>query len=149
LADEKVFKAGIVDINTGELRKFQYNPETLKDDRFVTIASIAVPGLNTPRYQFVAGGDTTVSFSLFLNALNHPKGGQGILDDIIWLRSRTFPTRSSNVLQVAPSKVMLVWPGLYNVKGILTTCNLEYTAFFPDGKPKHCNISIEIKKEYI
>lgn len=145
---EKVFKAGIIDINTGELRKFQYNPETLRDDRFVTISSAVVPGLNTPRYQFVAGGDTTVTFELFLNATNHPEGGQGILNEVIWLRSRTFPTRSGNIMKVAPAKVMLVWPGLYNVKGILTSCNVEYTAFFADGKPKHCKISIEIKKEY-
>jgi len=145
---EKVFKAGIADINTGELKLFQYNPEKFKDDRNVIYSSLTIPGLYSTRDQFVSGGSTTISFELFLNAINHQKGGQGILDDIIWLRSKTFPIRSDNILKVAPPKVMLIWPGLYNVKGILTTCNIEHTAFFPDGKSKYCNISIEIKKEY-
>lgn len=148
MAEQKIFKAGILDLNTGQLKEFQYNPEKLKDDRFATYSSITIPGLNTPRYQFVSGGETVVQFDLFLNALNHKNGGQGILEDIIWLRSRTFPTRSGNILKVAPAKIMLIWPGLYNVKGILTSCNLEYTSFFENGKPKHCNISVEIKKEY-
>ncbi len=145
---EKIFKASIVDLNNGDFREFQYNPNMLRDDRFVVLSNSTVPGLATPRYQFVAGGDTVITFSLFLNALNHKDGGSGILKDIIWLRSRTFPIRSDNALKVAPAKIMLVWPGLYNTKGILSSCNLEYTAFFPDGKPKHCNIAVEIRKEY-
>lgn len=145
---EKVFKASFVDLNTGEMKQFQYNPENWSDERFINYASIVIPGLNFPRYQFISGGDTVIQLRLFLTALNHSRGGQGILDDFQWFRSRTYPKREGNALKVAPTKILFIWPGLYSSKCIMTSCNAEWDAFFPDGKPKYGYVNIELKKTY-
>lgn len=145
---QKVFKASFVDLNTGEMKKFQYNPEKWNDERLINYATIVIPGLDLPRYQFISGGDTVIKLRLFMNALNHPQGGTGILNDFQWFRSRTYPKRSSNVLKVAPTKMLFVWPGLYSSKCIIVTCSAEWESFFPDGKPKLGYINMELKKTY-
>lgn len=143
---EKVFKAAIVDLNTGEVKQFQHNPDQWTDERFVEYATNTIPGISMPRYQFVAGGETIIRFRLWVNALNHKNGGSGILNEFMWYRKKTYPIRSYNILKVAPPKVLFIWPGMYSSKCIISSCNAEWTDFFPDGKPKHGYINMELKK---
>lgn len=144
----KVFKASFIDLNTAEKKDFQYNPENWSDERNINYATIVIPGLDLPRYQFISGGETVIQLRLFMNALNHPRGGKGILNDFQWFRSRTYPKRSSNVLKVAPPKMLFIWPGMYSSKCIITACNADWTYFFPDGLPKYGYINLELKKTY-
>jgi hypothetical protein len=145
---EKVFKAAIVDYVTQEMKEFQYNPETLSISKSMNFSAITIPGLNMPIYQFVSGGEEIVDIRLFLNALNHKKGGDGIKQEYLWFKKRTTAKRSSNHLDVVPSKVLLVWPKIGTSKCIISSCNVEWTSFFKDGKPKTGEMTLELKKTY-
>ncbi len=145
---EKVFKGAIVDMSTNEIQYFQYNPETFSVNRAMNYAAITIPGLDRPIYQFVSGGEDIIDVKLFLSALGHEKGGQGILDIYFWFKDRTYTKRSDNILQVAPPKVLWVWPKIGSAKCIIDTCNIEWQAFFPDGLPKYGDLTLTLKKSY-
>lgn len=146
--DEKVFKAAIVDYDTQESKAFQYNPETFSNSKSMNFASITIPGLNMPIYQFISGGEEIVNIKLFLNALNHKDGGKGIKSDYTWFKKRTVAKRSSNHLEVAPPKVLFVWPKIGTSKCIISSCNIDWTSFFKDGLPKTGELTLELKKTY-
>ncbi len=145
---ERVFKGAIIDMNTAEIKKYQYNPEGFSVSKSMNYAAITIPGLDRPIYQFVSGGEDVIDLKLFLNALNHPRGGQGILSEYTWFKDRTQVTRSGNMLKVPPPKVLWVWPNIGSAKCIMSSCNIEWTAFFKDGFPKLGEMTIELKKSY-
>ncbi|MDF2615504.1 MAG: hypothetical protein K0Q47_159 [Sedimentibacter sp.] len=145
---EKVFKAAIVDYNTQEMKEFQYNPSSFSNNKSINFSAITIPGLNMPIYQFVSGGEEIIDIKLFLNALNHPKGGAGIKSDYLWYKKRTVAKRASNMLDVAPPKVLFVWPKIGTSKCIISSCNVEWTSFFKNGLPKTGELTLELKKTY-
>lgn len=51
--------------NTGEVRRFQYNPTTFEYSRGVTYASIDAPGMEYPDTQFVKGNAREFDLDLY------------------------------------------------------------------------------------
>ena len=47
--------AYLVDTITRERLAFQYNPNEIVDSKSTTYATLVVPGMSHPRYQYVAG----------------------------------------------------------------------------------------------
>lgn len=142
----KVFKAAISDIESGEVREFQFNPTYWTEEKTVNYAVITIPGISLPRYQFVSGGENIINFELFFNGISHRNGGQGVLSYYNWLKKLMTPQRSNNILKVPPKKVLFIWPGMYSVRSILTACTANWESFFPDGKPKYGRLFIQLKE---
>lgn len=55
--------AYLVDVVTRERLAFQYNPNDIVDSKATTYATLVVPGMSHPRYQYVAGDARKISFT--------------------------------------------------------------------------------------
>ena len=53
--DQQPIKGYLVDADTGERLEFQYNPNSISDEKSTDYATIKIPGMSNPRYQYVAG----------------------------------------------------------------------------------------------
>lgn len=60
-----------------EIRMFQYNPETLQDTKGNNYQQKEIPGGSLPLYQWVAGGERLISFSVFFTNDIEPLGEDG------------------------------------------------------------------------
>jgi hypothetical protein len=49
---------------TRESLEFQYNPDEIADEKSADFATIKVPGMSHPRYQYVSGGARCIVFKL-------------------------------------------------------------------------------------
>jgi len=96
----------LVDVETGEVLPFQYNPEEITDDKSTDYAAIKIPGMSHPRYQFVAGEPRRISFPLQLF-----KGP--VKEEVEWIRSLLYPEHAGTMLKNAPHKVLLFLGLLY------------------------------------
>ena len=60
-------KGYIKNKNTGEVKKFLYNPSGISDSRAVTFSEINAPGSSYPKFQYVNTGARTFTLELFLS----------------------------------------------------------------------------------
>ena len=104
--DQKNITAFLVDIETGETLDFQYNPSEITDEKSTTYASIKIPGMSHPRYQYISGEPRRISFKIQLF-----KGP--VRENVAWLRSLLYPEHSGAMLKNAPHQVLLVFGDLY------------------------------------
>ena len=51
---------------TGEIRKFQFNPEAFSDSQNFNYSVISSPCSSYPKFQYVGTGERTISLNLFL-----------------------------------------------------------------------------------
>lgn len=87
---EPYTKGFLVDTVTGERLTFQYNPETFDITKQPKWATIEVPGLSNPKYQYVGGGEKKISFKLdFYRAPGMT--GDKIAKILDFLESLTYP----------------------------------------------------------
>jgi hypothetical protein len=56
----------------GNARAFQYFPEQINDSKGVNYSSRNIPGGSHPLYQFISGGDRTVSFTAIFTSDENP-----------------------------------------------------------------------------
>lgn len=59
-------KGYIKNKDTGEVRKFMYNPSSISDSRVVNFSEINSPGGSYPKFQYVNSGARTFTLELFL-----------------------------------------------------------------------------------
>lgn len=103
---EKETTAFLVDIETGDYLDFQYNPHEITDDKSTSFATIKIPGMSHPRYQFVAGEARKLNFKL-----QFFKGP--VRENVAWLQSLLYPEHAGTMLKNAPHKVLLIFGDLY------------------------------------
>lgn len=48
--DQQPIKGYLVDADTGERLEFQYNPNSISDEKSTDYATIKIPGMSHPRY---------------------------------------------------------------------------------------------------
>lgn len=53
-------------IDTGEVRQFQFNPESFSDSQNFNFSTISSPCSSYPKFQYVGTGERTISLNLFL-----------------------------------------------------------------------------------
>jgi phosphoribosylformylglycinamidine synthase len=105
-ADLKKTTGYLVDVVTRESLEFQYNPDDITDEKSTDFATIKVPGMSHPRYQFVAGEARKISFKLSLF-----KGP--VKRKVAWLQSLLYPQHEKTMLKNAPHKVLFFFGDLY------------------------------------
>ena len=74
-ADLKKTTGYIVDVVTRESLEFQYNPDEITDEKSTDFATIKVPGMSHPRYQYVAGEARRIAFKI--SFFKGPVQGEG------------------------------------------------------------------------
>lgn len=104
--DQKSITAYLVDLTSNERLEFQYNPENISDSKSTDYATIKIPGMSHPRYQYVAGGARQLNFkiSLFM---------KDVKKNVEWLQALQYPTHEGTMLKNAPHRVLLVVGDLY------------------------------------
>ena len=60
-------KGKILNMGTGEIREFCYNPSSILDEKAIIYEETIVPGYSGPVYQYVAGGARTISLDILIS----------------------------------------------------------------------------------
>jgi hypothetical protein len=105
-ADLKKTTGCIVDVVTRESLEFQYNPDEITDEKSTDFATIKVPGMSHPRYQYVAGEARRITFKV-----SFFKGP--VKKKVAWLQSLLYPQHEKTMLKNAPHKVLFFFGDLY------------------------------------
>lgn len=102
----QTMQAYLVDVDTGERLEFQYNPNEIVDEKSTAYASIKVPGMSHPRYQFVAGEARRISFKIEL--FRGP-----VKERVKWLQSLQYPEHDGTMLKNAPHRALFIFGDLF------------------------------------
>lgn len=142
--DKKAISGYLVDVKTNEKLEFQYNPENISDSKSTDYATIKIPGMSHPRYQYVSGGSRQINFRLGL-----------FMDDVqkkvSWLQSLQYPTHEGTVLKNSPHRVLLVLGDLYTgLECIVKQVKVSYFGLFEPETllPKQAEVDISLE-EYV
>ena len=139
-------------------RAFQYWPEALTDSRGDSgWQEKVVPGGSHPLVQWTAGGGRRLSFTVFFGRDEHPseleeenENNVDVAAALAWLRYYTYPKYEQNSVKVySPLPLLLVFPGTQigivsdEMLCVMTSCDITYHAWFPNGTPKIAEASLE------
>ncbi len=142
--DRKEIKGYLVDVATGERLEFQHNPNDIGDDKSAAYATIKIPGMSHPRYQYVAGEPRRIVFKLELF-----KGP--VKQKVHWLRSLLYPEHSGTMLSNAPHRVLLIFGELYpGVTCVVRQVKARYFHMFDHETllPQRAEVEI-VLEEYV
>lgn len=120
-----VHKGSLIDVETGEIFEFQYNPQTIKDSNGAVWTKNMVQGKHHPLLQYAGGSGRKISFDLrfYMGYRN-----KTVLEQVNWLRSLCYPdTLSDAIPHRAPHRVVLNMGNLY--KGlvcVVETAEIEW-----------------------
>jgi hypothetical protein len=132
----------IVDVVTREKLAFQHNPDEISDEKSTDYASIKVPGMSHPRYQFTAGEARRITFKLTLF-----KGP--VKEKVAWLRSLLYPELEKTMLRNAPHKVLFFFGDLYpGLVCIVRGVRVRYFHLFEAGTllPQHAEVELTLEE---
>ena len=132
----------LVDVVTRESLEFQYNPDEITDDKSTDFATIKVPGMSHPRYQYVAGEARRINFRLTFF-----KGE--VKKKVAWLQSLLYPQHEKTMLRNAPHKVLFFFGDLYaGVPCIVRQVRVRYFHMFDASNllPQHAEVEITLEE---
>ncbi len=119
-----------------------FNPEEYNVSRSVNYAKLDVPGTDSPIMQFISGGETSLSMTLFFDTQNEyiRKTSDDVRDymqpilDALWIDGKLH----------APPEAAFSWGGCF-FKGIITDAKQSFTMFLPSGVPVRARLEITFK----
>lgn len=132
----------LVDVVTRESLEFQYNPDEIADEKSTDFATIKVPGMSHPRYQYVAGEARRISFKLTFF-----KGP--VKKKVTWLQSLLYPQHEKTMLRNAPHKVLFFFGDLYaGVPCIVRQVRVRYFHMFDQTNllPQHAEVDLTLEE---
>ena len=132
----------IVDVVTRESLEFQYNPDEITDEKSTDFATIKVPGMSHPRYQYVAGEARKISFKV-----SFFKGP--VREKVSWLQSLLYPQHEKTMLRNAPHKVLFFFGDLYpGVMCVVRQVRARYFHIFDRDSllPQHAEVDLTLEE---
>lgn len=132
----------LVDLATNDRLEFQYNPDTITDSKGTDYATIKIPGMSHPRYQYVSGGARQINFRLGLFMRDVQK-------KVSWLQSLQYPTHEKTMLKNAPHRVLLVVGDLYpGVECIVKQVKVNYFGLFDPATllPQQAEVDLALEE---
>ena len=141
-ADLKKTTGYLVDVVTRESLTFQYNPDEITDEKSTDYATIKLPGMSHPRYQFVAGEARKIAFKLVLF-----KGP--VKKKVAWLQSLMYPQHAKTMLMNAPHKVLFFFGDLYpGTICIVRQVRVRYFHMFDKDNllPQHAEVDLTLEE---
>ena len=141
-ADLKKTIGYIVDVVTRESLEFQYNPDEISDEKSTDFATIKVPGMSHPRYQYVSGEARRITFKV-----SFFKGP--VKDKVAWLQSLLYPQHEKTMLRNAPHKALFFFGDLY--PGTLCVVRQVRTRYFhmfdkDNLLPQHAEVELTLEE---
>lgn len=141
-ADLKKTTGYLVDVVTREKMSFQYNPDEITDEKSTDFATIKVPGMSHPRYQYVSGEARKIVFKLVFF-----KGP--VKKKVAWLQSFLYPQHAKTMLKNAPHKVLFFFGDLYTgTLCIVRQVRVRYFHMFDKDNllPQHAEVEITLEE---
>ena len=132
----------LVDVVTRKKMSFQYNPDEINDEKSTDFATIKVPGMSHPRYQYVSGEARKISFKLVFF-----KGP--VKKKVAWLQSFLYPQHEKTMLKNAPHKVLFFFGDLYTgTLCIVRQVRVRYFHMFDKDNllPQHAEVEITLEE---
>ncbi|MCE5314002.1 MAG: hypothetical protein ABFD49_07005 [Armatimonadota bacterium] len=132
----------LVDVVTRETLEFQYNPDEITDEKSADFATIKIPGMSHPRYQFVAGEARRIAFTIVFF-----KGS--VKQKVAWLQSLLYPQHEKTMLKSAPHKVLFFLGDLYpGVICIVRQVRVRYFHMFDKDSllPQHAEVEMALEE---
>ncbi len=119
-----------------------FNPEEYNVSRSVNYAKLDVPGTDSPIMQFISGGETSLSMTLFFDTQNDYI--RKTSDDV-----RDYMQPIMNALWIdgklhAPPEAAFSWGGCF-FKGIITDAKQSFTMFLASGIPVRARLELTFK----
>ncbi|OPZ83699.1 MAG: hypothetical protein BWY76_02162 [bacterium ADurb.Bin429] len=134
--------AYLVDTVTRERLAFQYNPNEIVDSKSTTYATLVVPGMSHPRYQYVAGDARKITFTVTFY-----KGD--VRRQVAWLQALLYPTHQGTMLQQAPHPVLFFFGELYpGIACLVREVRAHYAYLFDPAtlQPQRADVEITLEE---
>ena len=146
-AEIQILDHDAVDAARGLPRKFsvQFNPAEYTLTKGAQIAEIAIPGLDSPLLQFVAGQNEKLSLDLFFDSTD--KGGMGA--GAVGVDEETKKFYQLVKIQPkthAPPRLLFHWGKGLNFRCIVESITQKFTLFSPHGIPLRATLSVTFRE---
>lgn len=126
-----------------------YNPAEYTIEKSNTFQSVAIPGLEAPVQQFVAGNAKTLTMKLFFDTYTRTRGE---IEDV-----RNHTGKIMKLLDIdpelhAPPVCEFIWgehpqtPGKLAFKAIIERINQNFTLFLDSGTPVRATLDVTFKE---
>jgi hypothetical protein len=138
----KALTAYLVDTVTRERLAFQYNPNDIVDGKSANYATMVIPGMSHPRYQFVAGDARKISFTVTFYQKDVKK-------NVNWLQSFLYPTHGGTMLKQAPHHVLFFFGELYpGTLCIVREARAHYSYLFDPATllPQRADVEVTLEE---
>ena len=120
-------------VETGQIKKFQYNPSDFTDGQIFNYNILSSPCSNYPKFHYVGSGERTFSISLFIRGTKGEP--QNYLDFFENLRAKG---------RFDMPKLVIFAFGNYVKKCIITEIDRQFTDFNEDLSPREVTISLSL-----
>lgn len=129
--------------STGQILRFQYNPEEFTDDIQVEYRDIKSPGISYPIYQYIGGEPRRVEFTLFLDNMENRGGTNKVRETINYLNS-FLPVANKGARYTPPPELIFAF-GWFVKTCILEAMPTRYTMFDRNLQPMRAEVDIVLK----
>lgn len=136
-----------IDDSRGLFKQFsvQFNPTEYTLSKGAQIAEIAIPGLDSPLLQFVAGQNEKLTLDLFFDSTD--KGGMGA--DAVSVEDQTRSFYQLVKIQPkthAPPRIVFHWGSGLNFRAIVESISQKFTLFNPHGIPLRATLTVTFRE---
>jgi hypothetical protein len=146
-AEIQILDHDAVDAARGLPERFsvQFNPAEYTLTKGAQIAEIAIPGLDSPLLQFVAGQNEKLSFDLFFDSTE--QGGLGAGAVSVEEETRSFYQLVKIQPKThAPPRLRFHWGRGLNFECIVESITQKFTLFSPHGVPLRATLSVTFRE---
>ena len=128
-------------LESGNILKFQYNPETFEYSRGATFAEIVAPGMSYPVTQYVHGNSRSIPIELFY----FDKPYTGVIDKHKSFIEGLLPPESNSSNYVKPPEVLFVY-GDFIKKCVVEECTFKIEEYDTWGRPTMARFNFTLRQ---
>ena len=134
-------KGYMKNLDTSEMKKFQYNPETFEYSRGATYTEIAAPGMSYPDTQYVRGNSRVFPVELFF----YDKPYSGVIDSYEKFLNGFLPPESNSTNYTRPPEMLFAY-GKFIKKCVLEELTVNVEEYNEKGKPVMARFSLSLRQ---
>ncbi len=123
----------------------QFNPTEYTLTKGANIAEIAIPGIDAPILQFVAGQTEKLTLDLFFDTTL--EGGLGTdAKDVTVYTNRVYQLVKMQPKTHAPPRIRFIWGQGLSFVAIVESVSQKFTLFAPNGVPLRATLSVSFRE---
>lgn len=125
----------------------QFNPTEYSLTKGAQIAEIAIPGIDSPILQFVAGQNEKLTLDLFFDTtLPDETHGVGTVKPVTDYTKKVYQLVKIHSTTHAPPKVRFIWGKGLAFVAIVESVTQKFTLFDPEGVPLRATLSVTFRE---